>query len=75
MKRNGSKMKNIYYLCTILGEFRKGNMKKTVSGVSESDKRLLMELLPKETRFPVLPETIEKLLELGNTVTLEKGTR
>lgn len=47
-------------------------MKKTVSGVTESDKELLKELLPKEIKYPVLPETIEKLLNLGNTITLEK---
>ncbi len=47
-------------------------MKKTVSGVSERDKALLMELLPKEINFPVSSETIEKLINFGNTVILQK---
>ncbi len=47
-------------------------MKKTVPGVSESDKSLLKELLPKESNFAVSQETIEKLIDLGNTIILEK---
>lgn len=48
-------------------------MKKIVPGVSETDKATLKELLPKESKFPVYQATIDKLLDMGSTVTLEKG--
>ncbi len=47
-------------------------MKRTVPGVSEIDKALLKELLPKEINYDIQPETIDKLIDLGNTIILEK---
>ncbi len=48
-------------------------MRKIETGVSESDRLSLQELLPKEIKYGVSPETIDRLLDMGNTVILEKG--
>lgn len=48
-------------------------MKKTIPGISESDKNLLLQLLPDECNHKPKEETLCKLIECANTVTLEKG--
>ncbi|MCM1489343.1 MAG: cyclic nucleotide-binding domain-containing protein [Muribaculum sp.] len=48
-------------------------MKKTIPGISESDKELLLKLLPDECNYKPKEETLLKLLECGNTITLAKG--
>lgn len=48
-------------------------MKKTISGISDADKTILLELLSKECSHNPMPETLERLLSFGNTVFLDKG--
>lgn len=48
-------------------------MKKTIPGVSETDRNLLLEILPSETTYKPKRETLERLISMGATVTLRKG--
>lgn len=48
-------------------------MKRTITGISDADKDLMRRLLPLEARYLPEPETLEALISLGNTITLDKG--
>lgn len=48
-------------------------MKKTLPGISEADKQLMIKLLPKEYPYELQPETITEMCRLGKTVLLKKG--
>ena len=49
------------------------HMKRTIPGISASDRQQLETILPLECKYKPAAETIDKLLNLGNTIVLSKG--